>query len=324
MQVRTSLPMEREPCVLALGNFDGVHLGHRRLLEHGIEQAVRLGVGLDVLIFEPHPLKVLFPERGVKLLSTTQERLLYMEEIGVRTVYHLPFTMEMANTSPEQFVEKILLPLGVIHVVVGFNYSFGAQGKGNSELIQALGQKHGFGVSVLQAQTLGGRVISSSSIRKALQLGDIQLASSLLGHLPCLRGTVIHGEERGRMLGYPTANILTSDDFLIPKRGVYAVWSTIDEKRVLGMMNIGMKPTFHEVYDTVVEVHFFDFEGDLYGKEITVCIEERLRDERKFNGVNELLTQLERDCSNAKGVLDKIQDRQDSNKALLQTNFTNQ
>jgi len=303
VQVRTSLSMEREPCVLALGNFDGVHLGHRRLLEHGLEQAVRLGVGLDVLIFEPHPLKVLFPERGVKLLSTTQERLLYMEEIGVRIVYHLPFTLEMANTSPEQFVEEILLPLGVIHVVVGFNYSFGAQGKGNPELIQALGQKHGFGASVLQAQTMGGRVISSSSIRKALLQGDIKLASSLMGHLPCLRGTVVHGEERGRQLGYPTANILTSEDFLIPKRGVYAVWSSIDGKRVLGMMNIGMKPTFHEMYDTVVEVHFLDFDGDLYGREITVFIEERLRDERKFNGVNQLLVQLEKDCANAKCVL---------------------
>ncbi len=302
MQVRTSLPLEKEPCVLALGNFDGVHLGHRRLLEHGFEQAIRLGVGLDVLIFEPHPLKVLFPERGVKLLSTTQERLLYLEEIGVRTVYLLPFTIEMANTSPEQFVEKILLPIGVIHVVVGFNYSFGAQGKGDPELIQALGLKYGFKASVLQAQTMDGRVISSSSIRKALLQGDVKLASTLLGHLPCLRGTVVHGEERGRQLGYPTANLLTSEDFLIPKRGVYAVWSSIDGKRVLGMMNIGMKPTFHEMYDTVVEVHFLDFDGDLYDREITVFIEDRLRDERKFDGVNELLTQLERDCANTKNV----------------------
>ncbi|AFQ45500.1 bifunctional riboflavin kinase/FAD synthetase [Desulfosporosinus meridiei] len=309
MQVRTSLPMEREPCVLALGNFDGVHLGHRKLLLHGFEQAVVLGVGLDVLIFEPHPLKVLFPERGVKLLSSTQERLQYMEELGVHTVYHLPFTLEMANTSPEEFVEKILLPLGVMHVVVGFNYSFGAQGKGNPELLQALGHKHGFGVSVLQAQTIDGRVISSSSIRKAILQGDIQLASSLLGHLPCLRGTVIHGEERGRILGYPTANILTSDDFLIPKRGVYAIWSLIDGRRVLGMMNIGMKPTFHEMYDTVVEVHFFDFDGNLYEKEITVFIEARLRDERKFDGVNELLKQLDKDCSTAKAVLNQTRDR---------------
>ena len=303
MQVLTSLPINKESCVLALGNFDGVHLGHRRLLEHGLEQAVRLGVGLSVLIFEPHPLKVLFPEREIQLLSTTQERLLCLEEIGVQTVYLLPFTLEMANTSPEQFVEKILLPLGVVHVVVGFNYSFGAQGKGNPELIQTLGRRHGFGVSVLQAQTIGGRVISSSSIREALLQGDIQLASSLLGRSPCISGTVVHGEERGRQLGYPTANILHSEDILIPKRGVYAVWAYLEGKRVAGMMNIGMKPTFHDRYATIVEVHFFDFDGDLYGSEIIVYIEEYLRDECKFDGVNELLIQLRKDRVQAECIL---------------------
>ncbi|MDR3542411.1 MAG: bifunctional riboflavin kinase/FAD synthetase [Desulfosporosinus sp.] len=303
MQVRTSLPLNKESCVIALGNFDGVHLGHRRLLEHGLEQAVCLGVELCVLIFEPHPLKVLFPEREVKLLSTTQERLQYLEEIGVKTVYLLPFTMEMANTSPEQFVEQILLPIGVVHVVVGFNYSFGAHGKGNPELLQTLGAKHGFRVSVLQAQTIGGRVISSSSIRKALLHGDIQLASSLLGRPPCISGTVVHGEERGRQLGYPTANILHSDDVLIPKRGVYAVWAYLDGERVSGMMNIGMKPTFHDMYNTIAEVHFFDYDGDLYDREIMVYIEERLRDECKFNGVNELLIQLKKDRDQAECVL---------------------
>lgn len=306
MEVRTSLPTTNKPCVLALGNFDGVHLGHRRLLEHGLGQAVRLGVELSVLIFEPHPLKVLFPEREIKLLSTSGERLLYLETIGVQNVYHLPFTREMANTSPEQFVEKILLPLGVIHVVVGFNYSFGAQGRGNSELIQALGKKHRFGVSVLQAQTIGGRVISSSSIRKALIHGDIILASSLLGRPPCLRGNVVHGEERGRQLGYPTANILPAEDYLVPKRGVYAVWAYLDGKRVSGMMNIGMKPTFHDLYITIVEVHFFDYSGDLYGSEIMVHIVERLRDERKFNGVNELLMQLKKDRVKAESVCEKF------------------
>lgn len=306
MQVRTSLPTTKEPCVLALGNFDGVHLGHRRLLEHGLEQAVRLGVGLSVLIFEPHPLKVLFPEQEIKLLSTTEERLCYLEAIGVETVYHLRFTREIANTLPEQFVEKMLLPLGVIHVVVGFNYSFGAQGRGNPELIKALGTKHGFGVSVLQAQTMGGRVISSSSIRKALLHGDIILANSLLGRPPCLRGTVVHGEERGRQLGYPTANILPAEDYLIPKRGVYAVWASLDGKCVSGMMNIGMKPTFHDLYTTMVEVHFFDFVGDLYGSEIVVHIVERLRDERKFNGVDELLIQLEKDRNKAEQLLREI------------------
>ena len=306
MQVRTSLPINKEPCVLALGNFDGVHLGHRRLLEHGLGQALRLGVELSVLIFEPHPLKVLFPEREIKLLSTTEERLLYLETIGVQTVYYLPFTREMAGTSPEQFVKEMLLPLGIVHVVVGFNYSFGAQGRGNTELLQDLGKQYGFGVSVLKAQMLGAQVISSSSIRTALLHGNIILASSLLGRLPCLRGTVVHGEERGRQLGYPTANILPSEDYLIPKRGVYAVWADLDGKRVSGMMNIGKKPTFHDSYATMAEVHFFDFNEDLYGREILVHIVERLRDECKFKGINELMTQLKNDRTNAETVLREI------------------
>ncbi|MDP4158621.1 MAG: bifunctional riboflavin kinase/FAD synthetase [Bacillota bacterium] len=307
MQVITSLSIEKkEPCVIALGNFDGVHLGHRRLLEHGLGQAKRLGVNLNVLIFEPHPLKILFPERNVQLLSTSQERLRYMEQIGAHTVYQIPFTRDMANTSPEQFVEKVLLPLGVIHVVVGFNYSFGAQGKGNPELLHALGQKHGFGVSVLQAQVMDGLVISSTSIRKALLEGNITLAKSLLGRSPCLSGTVVHGEERGRQLGYPTANILPPEDLLIPKRGVYAVWATIDGKRVPGMMNIGMKPTFHKTYGTIVEVHFLGFDGNLYNRKITVYIEKRLRDERKFNGINELLSQLKKDSLDAEDFLHGI------------------
>ena len=303
MQVQTSLPTEKKACVLALGNFDGVHLGHRRLLEHGLRQAERLGVDLSVLLFEPHPLKVLFPDRGIELLSSTQERLGYFEEIGVNNVFLLPFTREMANTSPAEFVERILLPLGVVRVVIGFNYTFGAQGKGNPELLQHLGKQHGFGVSVLQAQMIEGRVISSSSIRKALLQGDITLASTLLGRAPSLSGTVIHGEERGRLLGYPTANLRVYDDILIPKRGVYAAWSEIDGTRVPGMMNIGMKPTFHDIYGTSVEINFFSFEGDLYGRELTVHIEERLRDERKFSGINELLQQLKTDKAKADSIL---------------------
>lgn len=303
MQVLTSLPINKEPCVLALGNFDGVHLGHRRLLEQGLQQAERLGVVLSVLLFEPHPLKVLFPQRGIELLSTTQERLKYFEKIGVHTVYLLPFTRQTANTSPEEFVEKILLPIGVVRAIVGFNYSFGSHGKGNPEMLQSLGKKYGIGVSVLQAQMMEGRVISSSAVRKALLQGDVNLASTLLGRLPTLSGRVVHGEERGRLLGYPTANIFPDEDLLLPKRGVYAVWSNIDGKRVMGMMNIGMKPTFHDMYSLVVEVHYFDFDGDLYERQMTVHIVERLRDERKFNGIDELLLQLKKDKLKAETIL---------------------
>lgn len=296
MQIIRELPPETgEQCVLALGNFDGVHLGHRRLLDSGLEKASQLGIKLCVLLFDPHPMKTLFPERVIGLLMTQAEQMEAFSEIGVDSVYLLPFNQEMANTSPEKFVKEILIRMGVRHIVVGFNYSFGALGKGTPGDLQHLGQEYGFGVSVLQAQTSEGRVISSTAIRKALLQGDIDQAKRLLGRIPCLSGKVIEGEKRGRELGYPTANLKVADDLLIPKRGVYAVWADIDGQRVLGMMNIGMKPTFHSEYHLTIEVHFFDYTGDLYGKELVVHLEDKLREERKFSGIKELREQLERD-----------------------------
>lgn len=297
MQVIRELPATPiEQCVLALGNFDGVHLGHRRLLDCGREKAHQLGAKLGVLLFEPHPLKLLFPERVVGFLTTQEERLKKFAEIGVDIVYLLPFSREMADTTPQEFIEKILLRMGVAHIIVGFNYSFGAQGKGTPEQLQEYGQEYGFGVSVLQAQTIDGQVISSTAVRKALLQGDVAQAKKMLGGAPSLSGKVIRGERRGRDLGYPTANLDVSPDVLIPKRGVYAVWTELEGKRLQGMMNIGMKPTFHAEFQLTTEVHFFQFHGDLYEKNLTVYMESRIRDEQKFSGVEELKDQLQRDA----------------------------
>ena len=304
MQVCMRVPdIKAPPCVIALGNFDGVHLGHQRLLATGLAEAKRLGVELAILVFEPHPLKVLFPEQGIKLLTSREERLRALERLHVDRVYLLPFNQKMAATLPQQFVSEVLIPLGAVHVVVGFNYSFGAKGKGKPEDLIRIGQDKGFNVSVLEAQSIDGRVISSTSIRKALTQGDIRTAKQMLGRPPCLCGKVVHGEERGRLLGFPTANLQPPEDLLVPKRGVYAVWSEINGLRVAGMMNIGMKPTFHQLYRTTIEVNYFDFAGNLYGRNLVVHIEERLREERKFNGIDELCRQLRVDAEGAKKVL---------------------
>ncbi|MEL1133998.1 bifunctional riboflavin kinase/FAD synthetase [Desulfitobacterium sp. THU1] len=307
MQIIREFPSSLEnQCVLALGNFDGVHLGHQRLLQSGLYQATQKGVELAVLLFEPHPLKLLFPERVMGFLTTQKEQLRLFSEIGVDRVYLMPFTREMAETSPEGFVKDILVKLNVVHLVVGFNYSFGAFGKGTPEDLQRYGQEYGFEVSVLQPQTLNGKVISSTAIRKALLSGDMSAAKKLLGRAHSLCGIVVEGEKRGRQLGYPTANLKVFDDLLIPKRGVYAVWAEIEGRIVQGMMNIGMKPTFHEDYALTVEVHFFDFCGDLYGLELALFCEEKIRDERKFSGIEELKVQLERDAQNVKRTLHGI------------------
>lgn len=305
MQVIRQLPEKPiKPCVLALGNFDGVHLGHRRLLESGLQIARKMGIGLSVLLYEPHPLKVLFPEKMIGLLTTSEERLKLLELIGVDTVYLLPFNHDTANIPPETFVSDILVRLGTRYAMVGFNYSFGAKGKGSPEDLQRLGPKYGFGVSVLQAQTMGGEVISSSSIRQALLQGDMRQAQKMLGRYPFLCGRVVHGEQRGRDLGYPTANLEVCEDLLVPKPGSYAVWAEFDGQKVMGMLNIGKKPTFHTEYETTVEVHLLNFYGNLYDKMLSMYLVERLRDERKFSSINELLNQLQKDKEHTQRVLE--------------------
>jgi FMN adenylyltransferase (EC 2.7.7.2)/riboflavin kinase (EC 2.7.1.26) len=282
-------------CVIALGNFDGVHLGHRRLLESALTEARRLEVAMSVLMFDPHPLKVIKPEKNIQLLTTIEQRLEIFQKLGVDLVSILPFTKTIAKTPPRKFVVETLLPLGIIHAFVGFNYSFGVKGQGTPNDLRLMGNEYGFGVSILQAQSIEGHIISSSSVRKALELGDINLARKMLGRFPGLNGTVIRGEQRGRLLSYPTANVLPEEDLIIPKCGVYAIWADLDNKRFYGMMNIGRKPTFHEAYHSTVEVHFFNYQGDLYGKKLNVNIAARLRDERRFSSYDELIKQLERD-----------------------------
>lgn len=304
MEVIRELPTIAEgKYVLALGNFDGVHLGHQRLLRGGLEVATEKGLELAVLLFEPHPMQVLFPEKFLGFLTTKEKQMEIFEEIGVDRVYLLPFTKEVAAISPEQFVRDFLPRMGVEHVVVGFNYSFGAKGKGTPENLQVYGQEYGFGVSILQPQVLEGMVISSTAVRKALQEGNVQLAQEFLGRPHCIVGKVVKGEQRGRQLGYPTANIQIHEGLLIPKRGVYAVWAWIGDQKVPGMMNIGMKPTFHEEYQLTVEVHFFDFHGDLYDKELTIYLEDKIRDECKFASKDELIKQLELDAKQTRDLL---------------------
>ncbi|CAA7602534.1 FAD synthetase/riboflavin kinase [Acididesulfobacillus acetoxydans] len=300
MQVIEGLPDKAEPSVLALGNFDGVHQGHRRLLAGGLAEARRQGIPLAVLVFYPHPWRVLFPERELKLLTTQQERLRIFAEVGVGIVYLLPFTRQLAEMTPEQFVRDIVLSLNTRHIMVGFNYSFGSKGMGTPADLSLFGERYGFKVSVLQAQAVKGKVISSSAIRRALSAGDISLAREMLGRCPCLCGKVVSGEQRGRQLGFPTANLLVPPGLMWPKRGVYAVRTVFTGRTVYGMMNIGMKPTFHAQYSPTVEVHFIDFEGDLYGKELSVSILERLRDERKFADISELKEQLAQDARRAR------------------------
>lgn len=294
-----------EPCVVALGNFDGVHLGHQKLFQIGAGIAKVRKVKLAVLLFDPHPFKILYPERKLNLLTGKKERLELFKEYGVDKVFILPFTPELASTSPREFVESVLLKIRCIHVVVGFNYSFGAKGAGNPGDLEVFGKEYGFGLNIVEAQKLKGRIISSTEIRRNLLNGEISLARDMMGRSPKLAGKVIKGDERGRIMGYPTANIQVDEDLLIPKNGVYTVTSEINGKLYGGMMNIGVRPTFTSGQEKTVEVHFFDYCADLYGQELIIALEQRLRSERKFNGMDEIISQLARDKEQALNVLNQ-------------------
>lgn len=308
MELFTSIDIQRaKPCVIALGNFDGVHLAHRMLLNQGKALAEALKIDFSVLIFDPHPAKVLFPERPLQLISTCLSKEELFAQLGVDRTYRLPFTLQTAKMSGREFVTDIILPLQGKQLVVGFNYTFGARGAGDPQYLTELGHEYGFGVNVLQAQAnQGGEIISSTTIRRALLAGDVDKGKKMLGSSPCLKGKVVSGEQRGRELGFPTANLQIPPDMLIPKRGVYAGWIFYKGKSYAGVMNIGMKPTFHNQYDQTVEVHLLDFAEDLYGEELAIHIEYRLRDERKFSGIHELKQQIIEDCINTHQLINDI------------------
>lgn len=291
------------PTVIALGNFDGVHLGHQKLLQCGLQKAKELQVKFAVLLFDPHPLKVLYPDRKINILTGYPERLRLFAQFGVDEVFLLAFTPQLANTTPREFVQEILLKLGAVHAVVGFNYSFGCEGKGNPDNLEKYGDEYHFGVSVVQAQKIQGKIISSSEIRKNLLSGEIDSAREMMGRSPMISGNVVRGYARGRVLGFPTANLEVHEDLLIPKNGVYAVSAVIEGKAYGGMMNIGVRPTFLSNEERTIEINFFDFEGDLYGQELSVSLESRLRSEKKFKGPEEIMIQLNKDKEEALAVL---------------------
>jgi riboflavin kinase/FMN adenylyltransferase len=300
------MPKNPAQCVLVLGNFDGVHIGHQQLLRIGRAEAAKRGVQCAVLLFDPHPAQILRPEEPFYMISALDERIELLAELGVDAVVILAFTLEFAALSPQQFIQDSVLALGAVHIVVGFNYTFGMRGQGRPDELQQFGRSYGFGVTVVSAQKFRGKVISSTSIREALQQGDIELAAHLLGRYPSIQGKVVTGEQRGRLLGFPTANLHCSEQQMLLKRGAYVIHTFFAGVCVYGMMNIGVKPTFHNYYETTVEIHLFDFAGDLYGKELQVQVIARLREEIKFSSLTELRGQLACDERQSKQILNAL------------------
>lgn len=298
------IPPKYACSVVTIGNFDGIHLAHRGLLQKVVAEAARRACSAVVLTFEPHPQKVLHPERRpFYLLTTLDEKLRLIEGLGIDAVILIEFTPEFAKTTAEVFVRDILWErLRLEKLFIGHDTAFGNRKTGNEDFLRSMGEKLGFEVEAIEGVQVEGILVSSTSIRHALLEGDVRRAMKLLGRPYNLSGTVVKGYKRGSEIGVPTANIVSEKE-LIPAQGVYAVTVDMDARRHPGVLNIGYSPTFGDNQLTV-EVHLLDFpREELYGKTIEVFFVDRIRDEVKFESPKELVRQIERDIERARELL---------------------
>lgn len=286
--------------VVAIGNFDGVHLGHRKVLEQARAIAVERGLRCVVLTFDPHPRQVL-GGNAPPALTTLEERVRLLQACVDEVVVE-PFTQALASWSPERFVEDLLVGrLRARAVVVGENFRFGQKRAGDFTVLRALGEKLGFEAVAAHVAGDAQGPYSSTRVRRALEEGDVADATHVLGRRYVLTGVVERGDALGRTIGFPTANLGGIGEML-PKHGVYAVFVDVDGARLPGVMNVGVRPTVGGL-SLRVEVHVLDFTGDLYGKKLRVALVERLRDEQKFDGIDALKAQIARDVARGRSVL---------------------
>ena len=277
-----------------MGNFDGLHRGHQQLINLGRQIADSHQEELAVFTFYPQIQQ--YFDKNFCYLLTEQQKNRGFQKLKVDWIESMPFTEEIATLSPEAFVENILVKkLHARHAVVGFNFSFGYKGAGNPQLLRELGARYGIEVTVMEPCYADGEVVSSSAIRKYLQAGDIEKANALLGYAYSIEGPVVRGNEIGRTIGFPTANILPAKGILLPAKGVYAARTWVEGKCYDGILNIGMRPTIAHSIGLNIEVNLFDFDRDIYGQVIRSEVHYFLRPETKFDGLDGLKAQLEKD-----------------------------
>ncbi len=289
--------------VVGLGNFDGVHLGHRELIQRMVERARQLGGVPAIFTFHPHPLAVLRPESAPPLLLTQEAKETIFAELGVRLVLRIPFEPNFARLSPEEFIREVLWgELGAISVFVGYNYTFGHRGRGGPDTLVQFSRTYGYEANVIPPVEVGGEVVSSTLIRELLMQGRVEEARTYLGYTPFIDGVVMAGDGRGRKLGFPTANLEADRSILVPATGVYAVRVAMAGSVFAGVANIGYRPTFvTENPVRRIEIHLFDVARNLYGQAMRVYFTRYIRGERHFDSVNDLVRQIECDINQARG-----------------------
>lgn len=293
-----------EQTFVTIGTFDGVHFGHQKIIEKLVLQAKKEGKKSVVLTFFPHPRMVLQAGANIELINTIDEKAILLEKTGLDYLIIHPFSQEFSRTSALEFVRDLLVnQLNISKLIIGYDHHFGKNREGNITQLTEYSLVYGFTVEEIPAQDIDDVSVSSTKIRTALHSGNLKTANKYLGYPFMLSGKVVNGKQLGGKIGYPTANIHVEERYkLIPKTGVYVVKSIIDEKIVYGMMNIGNRPTVDGKHQTI-EVHFFDFNKDLYHKNLTVELLYFLRDEHKFESIEELIQQLKKDEQTARNYI---------------------
>jgi riboflavin kinase/FMN adenylyltransferase len=299
------LPRDFGPSAVTIGKFDGVHAGHRRVIKQLCDSAKAAGLVSTVLTFDRHPLALLDPEKVPTSLTSNEQKRSVLESTGVDAVVMVEFTREFSQLSAEDFIQRVLVD--AVHarlVFVGSDFRFGRDGLGTVDLLIERGRQNGFEVRIIEpVRPEGDRVISSTWVRDLLSAGRVDEAAKLLERRPTVRGEVVHGEQRGRKLGYPTANLSANLEGFIPADGVYAAFATVDGRTMPAAVSIGNNPTFVGVPDRQVEAHILDEDLDLYGKTMEVSFVEYIRGMAKFASVEELVSQIALDEQRVREIL---------------------
>jgi len=303
------IPYAKESCI-TIGSFDGIHLGHKKIIDKVVSLAKKSGSRSVVVTFDPIPKRLIRGKNGPLLLTTIKEKLFLLDRMGVDSVLVIPFDKRTAQMPAKDFIKEVIVSkIGVKCLVTGHNHTFGREGSGNSDLLNQLSRQLGFDVYIVDPVDYRGDHISSTRIRNLLSSGDVHTAEKLLGHLYFATGEVTEGRKFGRTLGFPTANVLSgAKEKLLPQNGVYAVYTETAAGAFNGMAYIGMNPTFNG-YEKRLEVHLFDFNEDIYKTEVTVHFIKKFRNEKKFDSAEDLKKQIERDKKETLAFLSKISRR---------------
>jgi riboflavin kinase / FMN adenylyltransferase len=293
--------------VLTIGTFDGIHLGHRNIIEKVKKNATIYGARNFVVTFNPHPRKILSEANNIKILSTLREKTSALESLGIENLYVIEFTKEFSQLAAEKFFsDYIIKGIGLKEIIIGYDYHFGKGRGGSVETLMEMGKGNNFSVNQIEEIKIDGDTVSSTKIRNALVEGNIELANKYLGGQYSFSGIVVSGDRRGRTLGFPTANIQPDDpEKLLPALGIYLVEILISGKSFFGLLSVGKRPTFYDEGKIIPEVYIYDFDEDIYDEYVTVNVIERLRGEEKFSSAEELIEQMNKDKASGLEILSK-------------------